>query len=63
MGYKVGLQFSFWFSHYLIRFSILLRNEYCEKFQQNVMPCPFTGPEMFCAGPNFLSKSKNLTAF
>ena len=27
------------------------------------MPCPFTGPEMFCAGPNFLSQPKNLTAF
>ena len=27
------------------------------------MPCPFTGPKMFCAGPNFLSQPKNLTAF
>ena len=27
------------------------------------MPCPFTGPKMFCANPNFLSQSKNLTAF
>ena len=27
------------------------------------MPCPLTGPKMFCAGPNFLSKPKNLTAF
>ena len=26
------------------------------------MPCPFTGPKMFCAGPNFLSQLKNLTA-
>ena len=23
------------------------------------MPCPFTGPKMFCAGPNFLSQTKN----
>ena len=28
-----------------------------------VMPCPFTGRKMFCAGPNFLSQPKNLTAF
>ena len=28
-----------------------------------LMPCPFTGPKMFCAGPNFLSQPKNLTAF
>ena len=28
-----------------------------------LMPCPFTGREMFCAGPNFLSQPKNLTAF
>ena len=27
------------------------------------MPCPSTGPKMFCAGPNFLSQPKNLTAF
>ena len=27
------------------------------------MPCPFTGPKMFCAGPNVLSQSKNLAAF
>ena len=24
---------------------------------------PFTGPKMFCAGPNFLSQPQNLTAF
>ena len=28
-----------------------------------LMPCPFTGPKMFCDGPNFLSQPKNLTAF
>ena len=28
-----------------------------------LMLCPFTGPKMFCAGPNFLSRPKNLTAF
>ena len=27
------------------------------------MPCPFTGPKMFCADPNFLSQPHNLTAF
>ena len=27
------------------------------------MPCPFTGPKLFCDGPNFLSQPKNLTAF
>jgi 2-keto-4-pentenoate hydratase/2-oxohepta-3-ene-1,7-dioic acid hydratase in catechol pathway len=27
------------------------------------MPCPFTGPKIFCAGPNFLNQPKNLTAF
>jgi len=26
------------------------------------MPCPFAGPIMFCAAPNFLSQPKNLTA-
>ena len=27
------------------------------------MPCPFTGPKMFSAGPIYLSQPKNLTAF
>ena len=27
------------------------------------MPCPFTGPKMFCADLNFLSQPKYLTAF
>ena len=27
------------------------------------MPCPFTGPKMFCASPNILSQPRNLTAF
>ena len=27
------------------------------------MPCPFTGPKMFCAGPNFLSQPKNLLTY
>ena len=38
----------------------------CTKTQythKNLMPCPFTGPKMFCAGPNILSQPKNLTAF
>ena len=26
------------------------------------MPCPFTGPKMFCAGPNSLSQPKTLTS-
>ena len=32
-------------------------------FGSLLMHCPFTSPKMFCAGPNFLSQSKNLTAF
>ena len=27
------------------------------------MPCPFTGPKMFCAGPNFLCPTKNLFTY
>ena len=30
---------------------------------KELMPCPFTGPKIFCAGPNFLRQPKNLTAF
>ena len=30
---------------------------------RKLMPCPFTGPKMFCAGSNFLSQPKHLTAF
>ena len=27
------------------------------------MPCPFRGPKMFCAGPNFLCQTKNLLTY
>ena len=27
------------------------------------MPCPFTGPKMFCVGPKFLDHTKNQIAF
>ena len=29
----------------------------------SLMPCPFTGPKMFCADQNFFGQPKNLTAF
>ena len=32
-------------------------------FEEALMPCPFTGLKMFCAGPNVLSYSKTLIAF
>jgi hypothetical protein len=32
-------------------------------FESLLMPCPFTGPKMFGAGPSFLSQPKNLTAY
>ena len=32
-------------------------------YLSSLMPCPFTGPKMFCDSPNFLSQHKNLTAF
>ena len=30
---------------------------------QGLMPCPFTGPKMFCAGPHFLCQTKNLFTY
>ena len=38
-------------------------NEAVEFHLEQLMPCPFTGPKMFCAGPNFLSQTKSFTAF
>ena len=29
--------------------------------RRTFLPCPFTGPKMFCASPNYLSQPKNLT--
>jgi len=31
--------------------------------QYSFMPCPFTGPKMFWAGPNFLCQTKNLFTY
>ena len=30
---------------------------------KRLMPCPFTGPKMFCAGPNFLCLTKNVFTY
>ena len=37
------------------------QNESCGKPKMILifMPCPFTGPKMFWAGPNFLCQTKN----
>ena len=32
-------------------------------FAKILMPCPFTGPKMFWAGPNFLCQTKNLFTY
>ena len=29
----------------------------------SLMPCPFTGPKMFCAGPKFLCQNKKLFTY
>ena len=34
-----------------------------QNFLEIFMPCPFTGHKMFCAGPNFLFRTKNLFTF
>ena len=31
--------------------------------QFTVMPCPFTGRKIFCAGPNFLCRTKHLFTY
>ena len=36
--------------------------EICMKSKPILMPCPYTGPKMFCAGPNFLVQTKNWVA-
>ena len=46
--------------------SRLSKEAYAEnlaKIASELMPCPFTGPKIFCAGPNILCQPKTLTAF
>ena len=39
-------------------------NLYCSYYPFKwLMPCPFTSPKMFCAGPNFLCQTKNLFTY
>ena len=55
---------------FLEKASIFVKFRYSEKakkiwpiFHPFLMPCPFTGPKMFCAGPNFLCRTKNLFTY
>ena len=54
-GYLVS-----YFLFYVITFRVFFLEKVSILF---LMPCPFTGRKMFCAGPNFMSQPKNLTAF
>ena len=45
------------------KFLNISTSTYAIQIYKALMPCPFTGPKMFCARPNFLSQPKNLTAF
>ena len=59
-----SLYFSFSFAH-LIFFTIqsFFTTIFTRVQDLHLMPCPFTGPKIFCAGPNILCQPKNLTAF
>ena len=43
----------------------ILRNNLHRRFDRYYlfMPCPFTGPKIFLAGPNFLCQTKNLFTY
>ena len=50
-------------SVFLIQFGCENKKQFIWLWKKALMPCPFTCPKIFCAGPNFLSQTKNLTAF
>ena len=62
-----------WTPHYLITTLLNYRAAHCHKLRYYttilseydiiLMPCTFTGPTIFWAGPNFLCQTKNLIAF
>ena len=74
--YSIGIR-PYLYAGFAIRFALVIYGDYHDSFsdvkftgikinkevQIYLMPCPFTGPKMFCADPNFLSQPKNLTAF
>ena len=37
-----------------------LRSDFSINLTESLMPCPFTGSKMFCAGPNFLGEKKEV---
>ena len=41
-------------------FVLTKKSSFYENFGSEIMPSPFKGPKMFCAGPNFLSQPKKL---
>ena len=45
--------------------AILLKGQAHQMFSRflSLMPCPFTGPKMFWAGPKFLCQTKNLFTY
>ena len=44
----------------IIESAISLAKKLFKSLMWPIMPCPYTGPKMFCNGPNFLCQTKTL---
>ena len=42
---------------------LIYHDSYTNLFWVTLIPCPFTGCKMFCAGPNFFCRTKNLFTY
>ena len=42
---------------------VLMENKTLTIEKERLMPCPFTSPKMFCAGPNLLCQTKNVFTY
>ena len=74
--YSIGIR-PYLYAGFAIRFALVIYGDYHDSFsdvkftgikfnkevQIYLMPCPFTGPKFFCAGPNFLSQPNNLFTY
>ena len=53
-------RYFFFFDYYFVSIICYMKSYYA---RYKFMPCPFTGPKMFWAGPNILCQTKNLFTY
>ena len=63
--FEKEILYVYWTFDFAIKIAFRDWDNFCKScpHPEKLLPCPFIGPKMFCAGPKLFSQPKYLTAF